>query len=101
MIYVFVLGHIFIIDYKFGLDFTRYYHRSYVVAKEKAKIIDIAYSLPHPRVEFYIVTSSGSNLERLKGYIECEKLDHDYHGNNTLKRHIAHIADIAHIDIEV
>jgi len=49
-------------------------HRSYVVAKEKAKIIDIANPSPHPRAEFFIVTASGSNLERLRGYIECEKL---------------------------
>jgi len=49
-------------------------HRSYVVAKEEGKIIDIANSSPHPRAEFYIVTPSGSNLERLRSYIECEKL---------------------------
>nr|ABK23099.1 unknown [Picea sitchensis] len=36
--------------------------------------IQLANSSPHPRAEFYIVTPSGSNLERLRSYIECEKL---------------------------
>lgn len=56
------------------MNFAGDSHRSYVVAKEKAKIIDIANPSPHPRAESYVVTPSGCNLEKLRGYIECEKL---------------------------
>ncbi|OIC47791.1 hypothetical protein A7L55_20510 [Acinetobacter baumannii] len=48
--------------------------KSHVVAKEEAKVLDIALFQPLPRVEFFLVTPSGHNLEKLQPYIESGKL---------------------------
>jgi len=48
--------------------------KSHVVAKEEAKVLDIASFHPHPRAEFFILTPSAHNLEKLQPYIESEKL---------------------------
>uniref|UniRef100_A0A0D6QRD0 Enoyl reductase (ER) domain-containing protein n=1 Tax=Araucaria cunninghamii TaxID=56994 RepID=A0A0D6QRD0_ARACU len=48
--------------------------KSYVVAKGAAPIIDIATFQPIPRVKFFLVYPSASNLERLSPYIESGKL---------------------------
>nr|ABK21600.1 unknown [Picea sitchensis] len=48
--------------------------KSHVVAKEEAKVLDIASFQPHPRAEFFLVSPSGHNLEKLQPYIESEKL---------------------------
>ncbi|KAH9311240.1 hypothetical protein KI387_026275, partial [Taxus chinensis] len=49
-------------------------HSSYVLAKDGGQIIDIANGSPHDKALFFMVTPSGNNLERLRGYIECERL---------------------------
>nr|ABR16979.1 unknown [Picea sitchensis] len=56
--------------------------KSHVVAKEEAKVLDIGVAKeddmasfqPHPRAEFFLVSSSAHNLEKLQPYIESEKL---------------------------
>jgi len=48
--------------------------KSHVVAKEEAKVVDIASVPPHPRAESFRLTHSGHNLEKLQPYIESEKL---------------------------
>ena len=48
--------------------------KSHVVAKEEAKVVDIASFQPHPRAEFFLLTPSGNNLEKLQQYIESGKL---------------------------
>jgi len=48
--------------------------KSHVVAKEEAKVLDIASFQPHPRVQFFLVSPSAHNLEKLQPYIEGEKL---------------------------
>jgi len=48
--------------------------KSHVVAKEEAKVLDIASFHPHPRAEFFILSPSAHNLEKLQPYIESEKL---------------------------
>uniref|UniRef100_A0A0C9S2K5 TSA: Wollemia nobilis Ref_Wollemi_Transcript_19001_1263 transcribed RNA sequence n=1 Tax=Wollemia nobilis TaxID=56998 RepID=A0A0C9S2K5_9CONI len=45
-------------------------NKSYVVAKEEAKVIDIASMPPHPRAQFMLVKPRATNLERLREYIE-------------------------------
>jgi len=72
MIYVFILSHIFIKNLAWVLQ--EILTGLMWLLKEEAKIIDIVNSSPHPRVEFYVVTPTGSNLERLRGYNECEEL---------------------------
>jgi len=48
--------------------------KSHVLAKEDAKVVDLALFQPHPRAQFYIVSPSAHNLEKLQPYIESEKL---------------------------
>lgn len=49
--------------------------KSHVVAKEEAKVVDIAtLSKPHPRVEGFGVSPHGHNLEKLQPYIESGKV---------------------------
>ncbi|KAH9328541.1 hypothetical protein KI387_000649, partial [Taxus chinensis] len=48
--------------------------KSHVVAKEGGKIVDIAAFPPHPRAESGFVKPRGSNLERLRDFIESGKL---------------------------
>ena len=48
--------------------------KSQVVAKEEAKVLDIASFQPHGRVEFFGVSPHAKNLEKLQPYIESEKL---------------------------
>ncbi|KAH9328449.1 hypothetical protein KI387_000557 [Taxus chinensis] len=48
--------------------------KSHVVAKEEGRIIDIASFPPHPRAESGFVKTAGSNLERLRDFIESGKL---------------------------
>lgn len=45
-----------------------------MVAKEEAKVLDIANLQPHPRAQFFRVSPLGRNLEKLQPYIESEKL---------------------------
>uniref|UniRef100_A0A0D6R8N0 Enoyl reductase (ER) domain-containing protein n=1 Tax=Araucaria cunninghamii TaxID=56994 RepID=A0A0D6R8N0_ARACU len=49
-------------------------HNSYILAKDEGKIIDIVDDSPHPRAVFFFTNPNGSNLERIRGYIECERL---------------------------
>ncbi|KAH9328544.1 hypothetical protein KI387_000652 [Taxus chinensis] len=48
--------------------------KSHVVAKEEGKVVDIASFPPHPRAESVILKPRGSNLERLRDFIESGKL---------------------------
>eukprot|EP01018_Ginkgo_biloba_P018317 Gb_34177 [translate_table: standard] len=48
--------------------------KSHVVAKEGAKIIDIATFPPHPKARNHRVSAKGSNLEKLEEYIESGKV---------------------------
>jgi len=48
--------------------------KSQVVAKEEAKVLDIASIQPHPRAEFFSVSPHGQNLVKLQPYIESGKL---------------------------
>ncbi|KAH9328444.1 hypothetical protein KI387_000552, partial [Taxus chinensis] len=48
--------------------------KSHVVVKEEGKIADIASFPPHRRAESVFVKPSGSNLERLRPFIESGKL---------------------------
>jgi len=45
-----------------------------VVAKEDAKVLDIASFQPHGKVEFFRLSAHGQNLEKLQPYIESGKL---------------------------
>ena len=48
--------------------------KSHVVAKEEAKILDIASFQPNSRVEFFGLSPHGQKLEKLQPYIESKKL---------------------------
>lgn len=55
--------------------------KSHVLAKEEGKVVDIGCNVvdiallqPHPRAQFYVVSASAHNLEKLQPYIEIEKL---------------------------
>ena len=48
--------------------------KSHVVAKEKAKVLDIANLHPHPRAEFFCSSPNGHDLEKLQPYIESGKV---------------------------
>ncbi|KAH9328450.1 hypothetical protein KI387_000558 [Taxus chinensis] len=48
--------------------------KSHVLAKEEGKVVDIASFPPHPRAESVILKPRGSNLERLRPFIESGKL---------------------------
>ena len=45
-----------------------------MVAKEEAKVVDIASFHPHPRAEFSMLKPRAHNLEKLQPYIESGKL---------------------------
>lgn len=47
---------------------------SFVLAKDEGIIVDIAKGSPIPSGPSFFLNTSGNNLERLRGYIECEKL---------------------------
>ena len=44
------------------------------MAKEEAKVLDIATIHPHPRVQFYGISPNGHDLEKLQPYIESGKV---------------------------
>eukprot|EP00253_Pinus_taeda_P015503 PITA_15503 len=48
--------------------------KSHVVAKEDAKVLDIASFQPHGKVEFFRLSAHVQNLEKLQPYIESGKL---------------------------